>query len=294
VTTWLLTGVTGFLGANLAQTLPGDVVGLTRQGSHASRSVRTVTGDLLDAASLRSAVADAQPDVIVNAAGLADHAACLRDEDLAHRVNAEAAGVLAEIASDAGARFIQISTDAVFDGQRGAYRETDEANPVTAYGRSKRAGEERVVNVNPDSLIVRTNFFGWSPTGKRSVLEFFVGSLGRGERVRGFTNYRVTSLWVDEVARALVDLVEKDAMGVVHLSSADSLSKEEFGRLVASEFGFDASLIDPSIATFESGVERQDLSLDTTKVSELLGREMLTQSAGIKQAHQARATRSFR
>jgi dTDP-4-dehydrorhamnose reductase len=249
--------------------------------------------DILDADSLRDVIQERRPDVVVNAAAMANHDACAADEALAMQINAEAAQVLAQAARQVDARFVQISTDAVFDGRIGGYQESDQPNPSTAYGRTKYAGEQLVIEANPESLIVRTNFFGWSPSGTRSILEFFVNALSRGERVNGFVNYSVTTAFVDEVSTALVELVDQQVSGIVHVASADSLTKDEFGHLVAVEFGLDAELISPMQAQFESGSDHQDLSLDTEKVSSLLGRQMPTQADGVKQARLLRAKRSF-
>ena len=252
-----------------------------------------MTADILDGNSLRDVIQERRPDVVVNAAAMAHHQACAADEALAMQVNAEAARALAQAASHVDAGFVQISTDAVFDGKIGGYQETDQPNPTTAYGRTKYAGEQLVIEANPESLILRTNFFGWSPSGTRSILEFFVNALSKGERVNGFLNYSVTSAFVDDVSTALAELVDQQVSGIVHVASADSLTKDEFGHLVANEFGLDAQLISPMRAQFESGDDHQDLSLDTAKVSSLLGRQMPSQADGVKQALQLRARRSF-
>jgi dTDP-4-dehydrorhamnose reductase len=115
------------------------------------------------------AIAEASPNVVINAAAYTavDHA---QDEpDRAFRINADAACEVARAARDAGAAIIQMSTDYVFDGHSPEpYREDSAPNPLGAYGRSKLAGEERVRAANPDHLILRTAWV-YSPFGRNFV-----------------------------------------------------------------------------------------------------------------------------
>lgn len=278
MTTWLVTGVSGFLGANAARALGPDVevVGLVRDGSAAPWCSRVVTGDLLDPDSLRRAVDAVNPDVVLHCAALADHAACERDPDLATALNVVASEALA---SAAPGRFVLISTDAVFSGSTGGYRESDPVAPTSVYGSTKARAEERALALT-NALVVRTNFFGWSPSGTRSILEFFVNGLGRGEALPGFTNYRVTSGYVGDLLPRIASLVDTESTGVVHLTSSDAMSKYEFGREVADVFGLDADLISPAL----SPIPDRDLSLNCDLATRLLSGPLPTQRAGMERA----------
>ena len=278
MTTWLVTGVTGTLGGNAAIHLRDhvDVVGMSRDGGVLPWCPSVVAGDLLDPDSLRRAVDAVQPDVILHCAALADHGACEREPDLAEAVNVIGSEVLAS-ASDA--RFVLISTDAVFSGDTGHYTESDPVSPTTVYGRTKAEAEQRVLATD-DALVVRTNFFGWSPSGTRSILEFFVRELAQGHQVPGFTNYTVTSTYVGDLLPRIEALVDGAHSGIVHVASSDARSKFEFGCLVADVFGFDRDLIEPAL----SPIPHRDLSLDCARVEELLGEAVPTQRAGIVRA----------
>jgi dTDP-4-dehydrorhamnose reductase len=280
MTTWLVTGVTGTLGGNAAIHLRGhvDVVGLARDGRALPWCPSVIAGDLLDPDSLRRAVDAVQPDVILHCAALADHGACERDPEIAEAVNVVGSEVLASTGSG---RFVLISTDAVFSGDSGDYQETDPVSPTTVYGRTKVEAEQRVLATDA-ALVVRTNFFGWSPSGTRSILEFFVRELSQGNRVPGFTNYTVTSTFVGDLLPRIQGLVEGGHSGIVHVASSDAQSKYEFGCLVADVFGFDAGLIEPSL----SPIANRDLSLNCDRVESLLGQSVPTQRAGIERARQ--------
>lgn len=192
---WLITGANGFLGANSGVFLSDRVttIGLTRK-SRLSTSHTTEDIDLLDSDSLRSLIERIQPAVILHTAALASHESCEASPELARHVNAVVPGVLAQAAAETGATMIQISTDAVFDGGRGHYSELDQVNPFSVYGRTKLEGENAVLEAGGRSIVARTNFFGWSPTGTRSILEFFVEGLRAGRTLPGYTDFRVSSL----------------------------------------------------------------------------------------------------
>ena len=283
---WLITGASGFLGANAVRVLSPahDVVGLVRDVNTVPWCDQKVTADLLAIDALERAVHEVEPDVVLHCAGMANHRACEADEDLAMRVNAQASGVLAGAARSAGAAFIQISTDAVFSGSRGWYSEDEPVSPNTAYGRSKAAGEEAVLAAHPSAVIARTNFFGWSPSGHGSTLEFFVREVGAGNRVPGFVDYTVTSLFVEDVVESIERIVAFAEFGVFHVVARDAVSKFDFGRLVAAEFELDESLI------FESSVDGgpKDLSLRSDRLAGLLGASMPSQAEGIARARGAR------
>ena len=285
---WLITGASGFLGANACRVLSSshEVIGLVREPDSAPWCSRVVTADLLAFDTLERAVDEVDPDVVLHCAGMANHRACAVDEDLAMRVNAEASGVLAAAAAEAGSSFVQISTDAVFSGARGWYSEDEDVSPNTAYGRSKAAGEEAAAAAHPSAIIARTNFFGWSPSGHGSTLEFFVRELGAGNRVPGFVDYTVTSLLVEDVVASVERVVASGESGVFHVVARDALSKFDFGRLVAAEFGLDSSLI------YGSSVEggSKDLSLRSDRLAALTGAPMPSQAEGVARA---RATPPF-
>ena len=283
---WLITGASGFLGANAVRVLSSghDVVGLVRDANAAPWCDQKVTADLVASDALERAVHEVEPDVVLHCAALADHRLCERDEDLAMRVNAQASSVLAKAAATRGAAFVYVSTDAVFSGTRGWYGEDEMVAPNSAYGRSKAAGEDAVLAAHPAAVIARTNFFGWSPNGHRSILEFFVREVGAGNRVPGFVDYTVTSLFVEDVVESIDRIVDTGESGVFHVVARDAVSKFDFGRLVAAEFGLDESSI------YESSVEGgpRDLSLRSDRLAGLLGAPMPSQEEGIARAREAR------
>ena len=278
--TWMITGAHGFLGTNAVAHLSphANVIGITRE-QH----------DLTTPESLAKQITEIKPDYLLHAAAIADHALCEEQPDLAEAVNSQATKVIARAAQMAGTKLIYISTDAVFSGQpsaatpAGNYQESDQPNPNTVYGESKLAGELHAESeTNP--LIVRTNFFGWSPTGHRSILEFFVNELRANRSVNGFTNVTTTSLY----AHTLLDYIYqlKDHAGIFHITSRDAITKYEFGVKVAKHFDLRESLIKRVEAK-----NSKDLSLNTLKLENSIGVAVASQDQGLAFAVQQEGSR---
>ncbi len=294
MTKWLVTGAGGFFGANAGVFLNGrtESVGAFRSLSKSSQFGTSVSIDLLSGTSIDEVVSAERPDVVLHAAALASHEGCESDPALAQLVNVESTSHIARACADVGAKLVYLSTDSVFDGSRGNYTEQDETNPFSVYGETKLLGEQAALAVHDDVLITRTNFFGWSPTGTRSILEFFVNALRSGQQVSGYTDFVVSSIYVQDLLTAIYDLVGSGRRGVVHLGASNALSKYDFGVQVASQFALDAELISPVTATSggHATSRARDLSLDNSLVDSWLGRSVPTQELGVASAYDGENT----
>ncbi|HET9907095.1 MAG TPA: SDR family oxidoreductase, partial [Anaerolineales bacterium] len=181
-------------------------------------------------------------------------------------------------------RFAHISTDAVFDGTKeGFYMEEDEPNPQGIYSQSKLEGEHAVQNANPQAIIARVNFFGWSLTNRRSLGEFFVNNLSAGKEVNGFTDVIFCPMLVNHTARLLLKMVEKNLSGLYHVVGAQAMSKYQFGLEIARKFGLRESLISPkSVEESELTAKRShNLRLSIHKLSTALGNPIHAFSTGL-------------
>ena len=294
---WLVTGATGFLGANFTATT-NHLTALTRLGNIPAGYDSQVNANLENEHELRTAIRSVKPDYILHAAAISSHEKAESDPARAFQINESATRILAQEAQELGAKFIYISTDAVFDGATGNYSETNQPNPFSVYGESKLAGEVAAMS-ETNTLIVRTNFFGWSPNRTRSILEFFVNNLEANISVSGFTDFTVTSLYVKQCAEVIRQLAlrtaEQGESSTWHVASTDALSKYEFGIEVASTFGLNPELIvaqeSPQEAAHQISRSR-DISLNTTKTQRFLKDAGLprlkTQREGIIQAKDER------
>jgi len=260
----LVTGAGGMLGSDLVVLLISagyDVLARSRADL-----------DVADSSQVSRALRELQPDVVVNCAAFTKVDECETDPR-AFQVNAEGVAHLADSCGHVGAQLVQISTDFVFDGQKGEpYREEDPVRPLSAYGRSKRAGEEEALRL-PGSLIVRASWlFG------RSGWNFVEAILKQVESGRPRL-----SVVVDQVGRptsttdlseALLALLEAGASGVYHFANRGEVSWNEFAREILWLAGRMDIPVDPtSSEAFARPARRPPYSvLDTRKYESLTGR----------------------
>ena len=287
MTRLLVTGVSGMLGANLAlfaQTRGFEVLGWTNSHPLLNAPLETRCVDFRDPRILAEAFADAQAEMLINCAAQANVDAAEKQPEAAFRVNAEAAGELAKMAHGAGVPMIQVSTDAVFDGTRGDYRETDEPNPINVYARTKLEGERAVLAAYPQALAARVNFYGWSPTGKRSLAEFFYTHLRAEQTVKGFTDVFFSPLYVGHLAQLLLKMAEGRLEGLYHVFCPQAISKYAFGVSLARLFSLDETLINPTaLQETPGGAPRSlNLSMNTDKLQAALNEPLPGELEGLQ------------
>ncbi|MBX3005383.1 MAG: SDR family oxidoreductase [Anaerolineales bacterium] len=282
----LVTGASGLLGSNLALLAAAHytVVGVSNQHPLAQAPFATLQADLLAAGAVARVLDEAQPDWVVHCAALADIDACERQPALAHKLNTELPGELARETARRNLRFVHISTDAVFDGSQAPYKETDAPNPLSVYAKTKRMAELAVKAAHPQWLILRPNLFGWSPNGAHSLAEFFYNKLAAGEAVNGFTDRLFTPLHVGFLSEIILELLSANAHGIYNAGSRDSLSKYDFGVMIARQFGFDEALVRPLHAE-ASAPRSADLRLNVSRLSQALGRRLPSVAEGVARLH---------
>jgi dTDP-4-dehydrorhamnose reductase len=269
----LILGASGFLGANVAHALTTADTGtdgrlLVLHGSTSSpgafeAEARTVQADLTDEhavddliAEVRGAVPLAEEVLVINCAALADIDRCEAEPGLAERLNRDLPQRLARRCAEGGLRLVHVSTDAVFDGRGGPYAEHHPTSPTSIYGRTKAQGEAQVLDALPTALVARTNIVGWSPSGRRSLLEYFHDRLERGEPAPGFTDILFRPLPVHWFWPTCAALLRAGSTGLRHVTGPELLSKQAFGVRVARTFDFDETLVIPASGLDGRGAPR--------------------------------------
>ena len=243
----LVTGASGLLGLNvsLEAAEKHTVYGTVKDHPIEPTSFSALQTDLLAPGAVEQTLEQTQPDWVINCAALALLDVCETYPDLAAKMNIDFPRNLAKIVARGGARLLHVSTDAVFDGEKGDYSEEDQPNPLSVYGRTKLAGERAVAQANPEAIIARVNLFGWSLSGRRSLAEFFYTNLCAGNPVMGFTDVYFCPMLVNDLAQVLLRMMEARLSGLYHVFSPECASKHEFGIAIAHRFSFDEGLIEP-------------------------------------------------
>jgi dTDP-4-dehydrorhamnose reductase len=290
----LIPGASGLLGLNLALEAARErhpengnrsysVTGVVKEHLLRTGEFEVITADLLHPGVLERLFEKTNPDWVINCAALAIVDACETDPNLAYRLNVELPYQLAKHVARGGARMVHISTDAVFDGQRGNYTEADRPNPLSAYARTKLEGELAVAEVNPQALIARVNLFGWSLSGKRSLAEWFFYNLQAGKQLKGFTDVYFCPLLANDLAHLLLEMLRRGLEGLYHVVSSECLSKYAFGVELARRFGLDEGLIAPTSINDGSLLATRSpmLTLSSAKLAQALGRDIPRVSTGL-------------
>ena len=282
----LISGASGLLGLNLALEAAAsghDVFGIVHKHALQTDAFHVIVADLLVPGALEQILSQTQPDWVIHCAALAVVDACEADPELAQKLNSDLPGELAQHVAKGGARLLHISTDAVFDGQRGNYTELDLPNPLSVYAKTKLAGEQAVANANPNAIIARVNLYGWSLSEKRSLAEFFFYNLQKKNPVKGFTDVYFCPLLANDLAHILLKMLSLNLQGLYHAVSSQCLSKYEFGLALARRFGLDASLIIPT-SVEQSGlkaIRSTRLTLNSEKLAQALGESLPALSPGL-------------
>ena len=271
----LVTGASGLLGLNAAleASQKYEVFGSVHRNVIRTTAFTVIQSDLTEPGALEKLIDESQPDWVINCAALANLEDCEANPALAEKLNSELPEKLANYVAKGGARLVHLSTDAVFDGKRGNYTEEDEPNPLSVYASTKLFGERAVLDANPEAVVARVNFYGWSLSGKRSLAEWFVNNLSAGNKIKGFTDIYFCPLQVNHLANLLLRMLELRLHGLYHVVSSECTSKYDFGIRLASLFGFEESLIEPA-SVIQSGLRAArspKLTLKAGKLKRALG-----------------------
>ncbi len=262
----LITGANGLLGQALVRRMSQfpeyDVLATARDDEprFEGGSCGYAPLDVTQPDEVENLFQDFTPNVVINCAALSDVAECEENRNEAWAVNARAVKTLARSCRDTGARLVQVSSDFVFDGKRGPYREDARPNPVNYYGRTKLAGENAVREVGLSNwAIVRTVLlYGTGENLSRSnVVLWMIDELSKGRPLHIVDDQYRTPTYVDDLATGIERLVHFEKTGIYHISGREFLTVYELACTVADVFGFDASDIHPvSSDHFEDAVER--------------------------------------
>ncbi len=263
----LVTGGTGYLGDWVVR-LAKQTWEVTATHCTSPAGQHAVTWQRLDVRNgnaVASLVERIAPDVIIHTV-----AANPGPQPDFEGVNVRGTRQVARAAAHGNAYLIHLSTDVVFDGRQGNYRESAVPHPLTAYGRSKAQAEAAVQTTGGKYLIVRTSLiYGWRPQLDRQTRWILTG-LRNQDPPHLFTNELRSPVWVESLAAALLELATLKATGILHIAGAQPLSRYEFGVRLARFHGFDPAPLIPANSR-ESALNRPpDCTLDCSAARQLL------------------------
>jgi dTDP-4-dehydrorhamnose reductase len=283
---FLITGASGLYGSKLAKlALEKNIEVYSSDIQNISAVGNFVKLDISGKEQVDEAFKKIKPDVVVHAATLTDVDKCETNKELAWKINVEGTKNIVQAASVAGSFLIYISTDYVFSGEKGHYKETDVPDPINYYGLTKLKAEEQV-KTQPEYFIGRPSvIYGSTPAaGKVNFALWLMETLGKGEHVKIVTDQWNTPTLNTNLAEMTLEVTERKLTGTYHLCGATRVSRFEFAQQIADAFGLDKSLIDPALSSqFTWPAKRPtDSSLDTSKAQQTLKNKPLEMVEALK------------
>jgi dTDP-4-dehydrorhamnose reductase len=258
----VLFGANGQLGSDIVRLWNDpevELVGLMR-----------LDADVVDAEAVSAAVRVHGPDVVINTTAFHNLPLCERDPETCFRVNVLGGRNVAAAASEVGAAVVQLSTDYVFDGEKGApYLEGDARRAVNVYGSAKIATEDMVQQSNPEVLIARVSgLYGLAGSAGKggNFVETMLRLAREGNPIRVVADQVTSPTNTAEIAEALLPLIKDGMRGEVHLAATEGCSWHEFATAIFEERGLEVRPEAVTSADFGGPVKRPAYSvLGTTR-----------------------------
>ncbi len=246
----LITGANGLLGQQLVKVFRHDyevhALGLQPEPRLSDKNFAYHQGDIADRQKLRDLVQALVPNFVMNAAAFTDVDGSETQRELCWKINVTGVDNLVYAAQKVHARLVHVSTDYVFDGKNGPYREDDRPNPLGFYARSKLAGENVLINSEANGAIARTMvLYGAGHEIRPNFVTWLIAQLRNGKSVRVVDDQFGNPTLASELARALRTLAESGRNGVYHISGSEAIDRYHFVVKIAEVFDLDASLIQP-------------------------------------------------
>jgi len=229
-----------------------------------------------------------EPDLVINTSAITNPEACEKDPKNTYKTNVQGTKNLANSCNDYGIHFVQISTEYVFDGKAGPYKEIDTPNPLSVYGRSKLESEKTTLEINPMFCVVRTAMlFGWSKN-KNNLATYLISNIRNSKKVKVITDQIVSPSYNNNIAEMVTELAAKKSSGIFHVAGSSIVSRFEFAKTLAKAFKLDGSLIEPTSISGMGWSAKRPLNggLIVEKISkEIISKPLTLKKSLIQMAH---------
>jgi dTDP-4-dehydrorhamnose reductase len=284
----IITGANGFLSYYIIEKLitSGQLVIATSKGPNRLPFVSPFfiyeEMDFTDATTVATIFKKHKPTHIIHTGAISKPDECEMNKPLADKINVEGTAILLHAAKKYAASFLFMSTDFIFDGERGMYTENDIANPVNYYGETKVKAEQLVNKYPYRWSIVRTVLgYGKTFSGRHNVITAVKEKLEKGEAYNMFNDQLRTPTYIEDLADAILVMIEKNATGVYHICGEEMFTPYEMAIEVANFLQLDKALIKKvNAADFTQPAKRP---AKTGLVIEKAKRELMYQPISFKE-----------
>jgi dTDP-4-dehydrorhamnose reductase len=271
----LVTGASGLLGTRICQLAAKQNYEVySAHSQHQPQFGIPIKLDITDGTSLKQIFDKTKPDAVVHSAALSDVDKCEKEKDLAWKVNAEATSDIAQLCHKHNCFLVYVSTDYVFNGEKGNYKETDPTAPINNYGLTKLKGEKEIKQSKAEYCITRTSvMYGSIPAaGKVNFALWLIEKLRKKEETKTVTDQWNSPTLNTDLAEMILEIVKKRITGTFHLAGATRLSRYEFAQKIAETFNLEKNYLLPTSSKEMQWLAKRpkDSSLNVDKAKQTL------------------------
>jgi dTDP-4-dehydrorhamnose reductase len=248
----LVTGSNGLLGQNLVNKLQENntyiLYGVSRGENRNEKGENFIyfNIDLTNEKELSELINELQPQFIINTAAMTNVDTCELNKEACDEINVDVVKYLVELCELNDIHLIHLSTDFIFDGEKGYYKESDPANPVNYYGVSKLRSEKSIINSNIKYTILRTILvFGITNELKNNIVLWVKNSIEKKQQINIVTDQLRMPTFVDDLVYACLYAIDNGVEGIFNVSSNTLLSIYDMAIEIANTFHLDKSFINP-------------------------------------------------
>lgn len=266
-----ITGASGMLGNALLSQLSKsyEVFATSRSIGLLGKNINWDCFDLTDLDLLKVWLNKNNFDIVIHCAAIVDVDFCEENFTLSNALHVETTKVITNYIQSSGGKLIYISTDSIFDGKKiGSYQESESANPLNVYAKTKLQGEQEVLSID-GGLVLRTNIIGWTNKDKTSFFEWLLENLIKNNKINLFDDVYFSPLTVKDLALIIECILHNPIFGLYNCASRDSISKYDFGLKVCEIFNLSPSNITrASVDTMNFKAARpKNMGLDASKIA---------------------------
>jgi len=269
---FLVTGSAGLVGQQVVKDLSKSNQVFSCYNESKPEYGDSVKMDLKNYEMVSSILTEIKPDVVIHLGAMTGVDLCEKEKTSASEINTKATEIIAKECSKLNSFLVYVSTDYVFDGNFGMYKEDDVANPLGFYGKSKLEGEKAVQNFSTNWCIARTSTpFGLHPT-KKSFPMWVIENLQKQKQIDVLIDQFTSPTYIPNLSRMLIEISERRITGIIHVAGASKISRYQMASMVSDKLNLDGTLLKQiSMNKMKWVAQRpKDSSLDVSRASSIL------------------------
>jgi dTDP-4-dehydrorhamnose reductase len=240
----LITGASGLLGSKLQKIAEGKF-NLILLHNTRPLSPNSLELNITNQKEVTKLFNDLKPEIVIHTASETNVDKCELQKEHAWKTNVEGTCNIARACKEIDAKLAYISTDYVFDGEKGNYKEEDKPNPISYYGITKLEGENQVIQNCDDHVILRTSvIYGWHQW-KQNFATWIINQLRQNKEITVVDDHYNTPTLADNLAEMTIEALQSDLHGLYHASGIEKISRYDFAIQIAGTFRLNPNLVKP-------------------------------------------------